>query len=168
MAGVWDTAAKLGAPCLAFETWVYDGAMRNGMMKAVRAVFFLLSAAGVLTQPLWSASPCDNVDRSLTDNTKGTLAPVIAKQLHTQKVDVLQSFRLEGWTIIYVNSHDADESFLFYPHDPVHSRYVTRWGGAAAWNEEQSIKSWTLKNAPGIPPKLASCFAWHVTSDRDK
>jgi len=93
---------------------------------------------------------------------------VIAKQLHAQKVDVLQAFRFDGWTILYVDSHEADEAFLFYSHDPLHNRFVTIWSGAAATNEEQSIRAWTLKNAPGIPPKLASCFAWHVTSDRDK
>jgi len=121
-----------------------------------------------LTQPAWSVSPCDNVDRSLTDTSKTVLAPVIASQLHAKKVDVLQSYRFDGWTILYVNSHDSDETFLFYSHDPLHTRYITMWGGAAAWNEEQSIRKWTLKNAPGIPPKLASCFAWHVTNDRDQ
>jgi hypothetical protein len=121
-----------------------------------------------LTQPAWSVSPCDNVDRSLTDTSKTVLAPVIASQLHAKKVDVLQSYRFDGWTILYVNSHDSDETFLFYSHDPLHTRYITMWGGAAAWNEEQSIRKWTLKNAPGIPRKLASCFAWHVTSDRDQ
>ncbi len=138
-------------------------------MKRILKGVFLLAFIGVAATPrAWSASPCDTVDRSLTEKSKAAWAPVIAMQLHSQKVDVLQAFRFEGWTIIYVDSHDADESFLFYSHDPLHNRYITRWGGAAAWNEEQSIRAWTLKNAPGIPPKLASCFAWHVTSDRDQ
>ncbi len=135
-------------------------------MKRLGRSIVLSLIMGVTTRSVWSVSPCDNVDRSLTDNSKAVLAPVIAMQLHSQKVDVLQAFRFEGWTIIYVDSHDADESFLFYSHDPLHNRYITRWGGAAAWNEEQSIRAWTIKNAPGIPLKLASCFAWHVTNDR--
>lgn len=93
---------------------------------------------------------------------------MIARQLHAQKVDVLQSFRLDGWTILYVDSHEADEAFLFYSHDPLRPRYITMWSGAAARNEEQSIRAWTLKNAKGIPPKLASCFAWYVTNDRQQ
>jgi hypothetical protein len=136
-------------------------------MRKITQRFLLVLVIGVATQPAWSASPCDNVDRSLTDNSKAVLAPVIAMQLHSQKVDVLQAFRFEGWTIIYVDSHDSDETYLFYSHDPLHNRYITRWGGAAESNEEQSIRNWTLKNAPGIPPKLASCFAWHVTNDPD-
>ena len=121
---------------------------------------------GVAARTACAVSPCDNVDRSLTDSSKAAWAPVIAMQLHSQKVDVLQAFRFGGWTIIYVDSHDADESFLFYSHDPLHNRYITSWGGAAAWNEEQGIRAWTIKNAHGIPPKLASCFAWYVTNDR--
>ena len=138
-----------------------------GMKRLVQNVVLSL-IVGVAAQPAWSVSPCDNVDRSLTDASRAAFAPVIAKQIHAQRVDVLQSYRFDGWTILYVNTYDSDETFLVYPHDPLRSRYVTMWSGAAAWNEEQSIKKWTLKNAPGIPPKLASCFAWHVTSDRDK
>ena len=137
------------------------------MKKLVRSTALLL-VMGIAAQPVWSQPPCNNVDRSLTDISKAALAPVIARQLRAERVDVLQSFRFGGWTILYVNSFDSDETFLFYPHDPLHTRYITMWGGAAAGNEEQSIKHWTLKNAPGIPPKLASCFAWHVTNDRDR
>ncbi len=62
--------------------------------------------------------------------------------------------------------YTSDEEFLFYSHDPLTSAPVTMWSGAAAYFEEHEIKIWTLRNAPGIPPKLASCFAWHVTKDR--
>ena len=81
---------------------------------------------------------------------------------------MLQSFRVDGWSIIYVDTHQSDEAFLFYARDPLTSHYITLWSGAAASNEEETIKDWTLKNAPNIPLKLASCFAWHVTKDRDK
>ena len=83
-------------------------------------------------------------------------------------VDVLQSFRLGSWDIIYVDTHQTDEAFLFYPQDPSLGRYVTLWAGAAMHDEEREIRSWVLKNAPGIPGKLAACFAWHVTKHRDK
>jgi len=138
------------------------------MKKTVRVVL-LLFFIGVLTpRHAWSASPCGGVDRSLTNDRKAILAHGIARQLHVQSVDVLQSFRAGGWTIIYVDSHDADEAFLFYSHDPLTGSYITLWSGAATRDEEQAIKKWTLKNAPGIPQKLANCFAWHVTKDRDR
>jgi hypothetical protein len=115
-----------------------------------------------------AVSPCDGVDRSLTVEHRSAWAPEIAKQLSVSSVDVLQSFRVDGWNIIYVDTHQSDEVFIFYARDPLTSHYITSWSGAAASNEEETIKDWTLKNAPNIPLKLASCFAWHVTKDRDK
>ena len=114
------------------------------------------------------ASSCNDVDRSLTTARKLALAPAIAKQLKTSQVDVLQSFASGGWSIILVDSHDADEAFLFYSSDPLTSHYVSLWSGAAEVDEEQKIKDWAIKNAPSIPTKLANCFAWYVTLGRWK
>ena len=129
----------------------------------------LLFTMGFVIRPCaWSASPCGCVDRALTEKNKAEWATAVAKQLHAQKVDVLQSFRFGDWRIVYVDSHLGDEAFLFFSHDPLRSHYVTMWSGAAVRNEneERSIKAWTLKNAPGIPEKLAGCFAWYVTNAR--
>lgn len=115
---------------------------------------------------LWAASPCDGVDRRLTNERKATLAPAIAKELKVKRVDVLQSFRQDGWSIIYVDTHESDETFVFYAHDPMKNHYVTLWGGVALPEEERQIKRWVLKNAPGIPAPLAACFAWHVSKER--
>lgn len=81
-------------------------------------------------------------------------------------VDVLQSFKVDAWSIVYVDTHQADAAFLFYAKDPLTERYVTSWSGAAARQEERSIERWTRKNAPGIPLRLARCFAWYVTQGR--
>jgi hypothetical protein len=40
--------------------------------------------------------------------------------------------------------------------------------GAATKFEEASIRNWAEKNAPGIPKRLARCFAWYVTKDRNR
>lgn len=118
--------------------------------------------------PAWaSESPCENVSRSLAGERKEALSPVIAKQLEMPKVEVLQSFKFGGWSIIYVDTHQSDEVFLFYAHDPLISHYVTMWSGGAAPGEEEGIRSWVVQNAPGVPAQLANCFAWHVTKDRD-
>lgn len=136
------------------------------MKKLAQTIVLLLVVGATIAPSAWSASPCDGVDRSLMSKTKSALAPEIARQLHAQRADVLQSFRFEGWSIIYVDSHEADNAFLFYSHDPLRSHYVTLWSGAAMGDEGSSIKDWTLKNAPGIPSKLAACFAWYVTEGR--
>lgn len=134
-----------------------------------RIVLLCCLAAGLFSMVTYgaNASPCNGVDRSLSSNRKLALAPKIAKELYVASVDVLQSFRSHGWSIIYVDTHESDETFLFYPGDPMTARYVTLWGGAATIYEEGEIEKWVLKNVPKIPRKLARCFAWHVTHDRD-
>lgn len=128
----------------------------------------LLVLMFVVSSAYASQSPCAGVDRALPESRKLAWAPGIARQLGVPSVDVLQSFRFGSWHIIYVDTHQSDEAFLFYPKDPASARYVTLWGGAAMWDEEQDIRSWVIKNAPGIPKRLAACFAWHVTKHRDR
>ena len=87
--------------------------------------------------------------------------------MHLTSVDVLQSFQDEGWQVLYVDTHESDEIFLFYSTDPVTRPAVTSWSGGASPGEEPAIRDWVLSHAPGIPARLAACFAWHVTKDRD-
>lgn len=113
------------------------------------------------------ATPCDGIDRTLSDERKTELAPVIAKQIKVKSVDVLQSYREGTWHIIYAKTHVTDNAFIFYKTDPMKGMYVVAWGGQARPDEEAEIARWVKGKAKGIPPKLASCFAWHVTKDRD-
>jgi hypothetical protein len=91
-----------------------------------------------------AATPCDGMDQRLTSERKSALETEIARQLNVQSVGILQSFGSEPWSIFYVDSHAADEAFLFYDHDPELSRYVILWSGAARSNEESSIGNVTL------------------------
>lgn len=111
-------------------------------------------------------SPCVSIDRDLTAGRKKTLEPALAKQLNVPEVNIIQSFKDGEWNIIGANSHNADEVFLFYARSPLTNHYLTLWSGAATIDEEQKIKDWAFKNASGIPPELASCFAWYVTKGR--
>jgi hypothetical protein len=102
----------------------------------------------------------------LSGERKAVLAPRLTEQLKgklpdVSTVDVLQAFRQEDWTILYVETHVSDEVFLFYSGDPLSHRYITLWSGAAAMDEETDIMRWAAANAPGIPKRLAACFA-HV------
>jgi hypothetical protein len=68
-----------------------------------------------------------------------------------------------------VKTPDSHPPFLFFKDDPGKTRYVTLWSGMAAIFEKQAMKQWALDNAPGIPKKLAACFAWFVTqTDRNQ
>ena len=114
-----------------------------------------------------SASPCDGVDRTLTDARKTELAPAIAKQIKVRSVEVLQSYRDQSWHIIYAKTPVSENAFIFFKSDPLKSRYIVAWGGKADPDEEADIAQWIKAKAKGIPPRLAKCFAWHVTKDRD-
>jgi hypothetical protein len=113
-------------------------------------------------------TPCTGIDRALPAAQLPALDREVATQMGVQKAEILESFRLGSWRILYVETYVADEAFLFYPRDPSVAKYVTLWAGAAMPTEEASINDWTLKNATGIPKALAACFAWHVTQDRDQ
>jgi hypothetical protein len=131
-------------------------------MKTLLALSLLMFSLAAYT-----GEPCAQVDRTLTEGSKKDLAPALAKQLGVPNVDVLQLYRYKGWTIIYVDTHETDETFLFFSGDPHSQHYITSWSGAAAYFEEKEILQWLFKAAPGIPAALAKCFAWHVTKNRD-
>ncbi|KAB7739001.1 hypothetical protein F2P47_14480 [Parvibaculum sedimenti] len=135
-----------------------------------RSLWFCIALSAIATLASAShgnASPCEGVDRSLTTERKAALAPAISQQLHLPKVTVLQSFRDNDWSIIYVQTFVSDETFLFFSGDPLNNHYITKWSGGASPSEEKDIKVWMKKNLPDIPEKLAGCFAYHVTRDRD-
>ena len=126
-----------------------------------------IALGGCVTSLAAYASPCDGIDRTLTDERKLELAPAIAKQIKVRSVDVLQAYRDDKWHIIYVNTHVTDNAFIFFKSDPLKSQYLVAWGGKARPDEEADIAKWIKTKAKGIPPRLAKCFAWHVTKDRD-
>lgn len=138
---------------------------KGNIMKNISlfiAAYFL-----IVTQAYASGEHCANIDRSLTSEQKAQLAPAIAKQLDVTDIEVLQSFSEGNWRIIYVGTHDSEPAFVFFNDNPIKSRYITLWGGAAGIDEEQDITNWAQKNAKGIPSDLANCFAWHVTHNRN-
>lgn len=129
---------------------------------ASTAIFFGLTFACAATH-----TPCDGIDRMLTRGQTLQLSKRAAEQFADPGATVDQIFRLGGWSILYVNFTKSDPGFVFYNRDPMNTHYITVWGGAAGYNEEDEMRLWTLQNVHGIPPKLAACFAWHVTKDRD-
>jgi len=114
------------------------------------------------------ANPCSVINLNLSENRKKILAPVLARKMTLESVEVLESYRYGGWQIIYVDTIVSDGAFLFFKGNPLKMQYKTFWAGEAFSYEEQIVKTWALKNAKGIPEKLASCFAWHVTQNRSQ
>jgi hypothetical protein len=140
----------------------------SGIAMLGRKLFIAIAMLAGLATGAGATTPCSGVDRSLTQAQKPVLASAAARQMGLSKVELLESFHLDAWRILYVSTGVSDNAFLFYGQDPTKHKYVTLWAGAAMASEEDSINSWVVKNAPGIPAKLAACFAWHVTKDRDQ
>ena len=133
------------------------------ILLVLPSIALMLSSA---TLPVRAEDACSRVDRTLSKERANAFGPVVAKQLNAKRAEISQSFRFDGWSILYVSTGEADDAFVFYSGDPARNRYVTLWGGVALENEETEIRAWTLKNARGIPRTLANCFAWHVTKER--
>ena len=153
--------------------------MKRAVVR-VLMVFGILTALGAAQAAIaGEPSPCQGVNQNLGANIKNKtdLARAITKQLNVShpalkisSTTVLRSFASGNWSIVYVAPDKAERVFVFYAGNPLTSRYVTLWGGEGATTvkDEPIIKNWVLKNAPGIPPKLASCFAWYVTKGRGR
>ena len=114
------------------------------------------------------ATPCAGVDRGLTDARRRELASAIKRQEKSENVDILGSFAFEEWHIVYIDDGLSDPPYLFYSGNPtIVKRAITAWSGTAFIFETTEVRDWVLKNAPGISDHLASCFAWHVTLNRN-
>jgi len=123
----------------------------------------LIGLAASLIVSVANATPCDGIDRSLSEKRKAELAPAIAKEEKIEKVKILETFRSGDWTIIFIENYVSDEPYLFFHGDPMKTKSITAWSGAATIYEEKAMREWTTENVPGIPQNLARCFAWHVT-----
>lgn len=160
------------------------------------AVALALSTAAALMfrtgpahgQPYFQArTPCDGIDQSLAHERVATLTKAIDIQLKSPTppvrgivvfgananlgLQVLRSWRYDGWSIIFAVTDLSDPLYLFYPRDPETSNFVAVWGGMiplnpdnddAAAEAQRNIQAWAIREVPDIPRELAGCFAWYV------
>jgi hypothetical protein len=149
--------------------------MKRAVVRVLMVCWILTALGAAQAAIAAEPSPCQGMIQNLSENNKAELARAITKQLNLShpalkisSTTVLRSFASGNWSIIHVQPDKAEPVFLFFAGNPLTSRYVTLWGGegATTGKDEPIIKNWVLKNAPGIPPKLAGCFAWYVTHGR--
>ncbi|MFC7421755.1 hypothetical protein ACFQNF_18000 [Iodobacter arcticus] len=127
------------------------------------------------------ATPCAKMIQPISEEKKAIFAkainvhlnqqlgPSLNQTLFTDGADILEVIHFKKWYIIYVNTHITDEIFLVYRSAPNKSYgYLTSWAGSATNDEGSRIENWLKKEALGIPKKLASCFAWHITEGRNQ
>lgn len=115
-----------------------------------------------------NASPCDGVDRELTAGSQALLEVAIAKQQQMKKAQVFESFKHNGWFIVLSDTSSGDNPYFFYSKDPTEGAApVAVWSGAAMIFETSHVVNWVKQKVPGIPERLANCFAWHVTLSQE-
>jgi TctA family transporter len=127
------------------------------------AIFTGSLALGVVAN---AKMPCDRIKQQLSIDRQKFLQTSVAKQLNASTVELLAAFASGGWSVLYVDTHQSDEVFLFYSTDPANTSFLNMWSGAAMRNEAPAIESWAIKSTPGIPKALAGCFAWYATAGR--
>jgi len=111
-----------------------------------------------------NATPCVGVDRHLADDRKAQLETAIAKEQRRKAIKIFKYFKSDGWFILLTNASEGDEPYMFYSRDPLEGGHpVTLWSGAATIFETSEVEQWLKEHAPGIPARVASCFAWHLT-----
>lgn len=124
-----------------------------------------------ITQPQYdqsvswvNATPCTGVDRGLTAKQQAQLEAAVAKQQKLKKVSVFESFKSDGWYIVFSDASVGDSPYFFYSKNPMKgAKPLTAWSGSATIFETSEVAEWVKQNASGIPERLANCFAWHVT-----
>jgi hypothetical protein len=111
------------------------------------------------------AEPCTGVVRTINESKKLSIANVMAKKLKTKSADIFEYMQVGAWRIIWVDTHDSEPGVFFFHGNPINTKYITVFGGAAIYGEENEVIKWAKTNAPGIPTNLAACFAWRVSPE---
>jgi hypothetical protein len=115
------------------------------------------------------AAPCQGMEKKLTAKEKAELGRAIARQysaaekMEVPSAEVMCVFASGDWSIIRALPYAAEPLYFFYRGNPLTNSYVTSWYGIVMPEDEPEVKKWALENVPGIPPKLAACFARYVT-----
>jgi hypothetical protein len=138
-------------------------------INAMRSIIFLALYLGCVPLVISATNaPCDLVHRGITEAQRKEWSPSIDRQLNGHLASINQAFALSGWVIVFVDAKQADPPFLFFHGSPAKTHYITMWSGAAMRSEQAQTKGWALREVPGIPDGLASCFAWQVTQGQDR
>jgi hypothetical protein len=103
---------------------------------------------------------------AITKQLKNSGGPEINSNAYKLKVTLLYVYAKDNWTILMVRLCENCDVYLhlFYSGNPLTNRYVATSGVGSDWGDDmQKIMDWVLRDVPGIPPKLASCYAWAIT-----
>ncbi|KNL75316.1 hypothetical protein AEX03_18825 [Salmonella enterica subsp. enterica serovar Albany] len=115
----------------------------------------------------FAKTPCTNMSDKLSAAQRDSLQNNIKRQLKTERLNILEFFKEQNSSIVYIETYGADEAFIFYSGDEFKDDFITIWSGAAEISEEKNIEKWVKDHVPYIPDRLARCFAWYTIYRHD-
>lgn len=105
----------------------------------------------------FAKTPCTNMSDKLSAAQRDSLQNNIKRQLKTERLNILEFFKEQNSSIVYIETYGADEAFVFYSGDEFKDDFITIWSGAAEISEEKNIEKWVKDHVPYIPDRLARC-----------
>lgn len=117
--------------------------------------------AGAITTAF--AASCPGVKQTAQINDP-TIESVLSAQMHFVHVSIIHSFAAGDWHIYMGSSPSEGETgFVFFKGTPKPFPQAFIWGGTAQPDEVDDVRSDVELENPGIPKRLATCFAKTVS-----
>lgn len=82
---------------------------REDKLKVFIIILFVTVASSKMAEVV-----CENVRMECPIDENIKLASAVEEQLAVKNVQILQMLGYEKWRIVYIDSHVADEAFLFF------------------------------------------------------
>lgn len=107
---------------------------------------------------------CKAISRAFTLAERVRWSSIVSENRDFAGAKAVESFVSSSWRVVYAIFPNSEPAFLFFRG----LQPIATWSGGAAIFDAPEVEKWVLKNVPGIPRRLAHCFAWHVTFNRDQ
>ncbi|MCZ8701643.1 hypothetical protein OM242_13440, partial [Escherichia albertii] len=144
---------------------------RNSNLNIVRKVALLFML--LISTSSFAKNPCAELKGALPAAQVIPLKKNIVRQLSSEmstvvdvnKLQILNYFELDKWSLVYVFTGVSDETILIYKDNIINADYVTLFSGGVSI--EDDMNQWIHQQTPDIPDRLAQCFIWFATYRTD-
>ncbi|TBR55246.1 hypothetical protein EYS06_05880 [Escherichia albertii] len=144
---------------------------RNSNLNIVRKVALLFML--LISTSSFAKNPCAELKGALPAAQVIPFKKNIARQLSSEmstvvdvnKLQILNYFELDKWSLVYVFTGVSDEAILIYKDNIINTDYVTLFSGGVSI--EDDMNQWIHQQTPDIPDRLAQCFIWFATYRTD-
>ncbi|ENK3381380.1 TPA: hypothetical protein RY435_004545 [Escherichia albertii] len=115
---------------------------------------------------LFAKTPCDELrgklDATQMISVKENIARHSSENLDAKKINIIDYFTYNGWSVIHEDDGVSDKSLLIYDGDIFNDGYIAAFSGVA--KNETEMTRWVVNYAPGMHGKLILCFSWYAVN----